>query len=198
MSWPLRLTIPLLSIGCAASVLAGCAAPSQQAGPPPAAPQGPFPPRPRDVRVDGIDPCALITPEVRANLYGLNSHLGHPETTDALTGPQCAASNVPDSPSYVLTVRLVTSESAQGEIPYATNPVITTIDGFGAVQQPGLLDTSGERSCLYVIDISPTQSLWVAFGSSPADPPPSDYHTMCTKTQPAAESVLQQLLAKAS
>src|ERR1700712_4790011 len=60
----------VLMLAVAAALLTGCTTVVEGT---PSAPSGVLlPPRPREVRLDGVDPCSLLTPEQRAGL-GLTS-----------------------------------------------------------------------------------------------------------------------------
>jgi len=54
----LMLLTAVLAAGCTTAV----------EGTPSAAPPAPLPARPREVRLDGVDPCSLLTPEQRTAL----------------------------------------------------------------------------------------------------------------------------------
>jgi hypothetical protein len=194
-----------LGAGLTLVMLAGCALPPRPITPPPtsiaaptsaAAPARLLPTRPHEVRLNGIDPCTLITPQLRSELYDLNDHFSHRKALDPLTSSDCTISNVPDDPGYVLSLRLVT---AQGADFYLSSPktAVTSVDGFGALDQPGLLDPSGNQSCLVIVDVARGQSLWVGFISNDGIPP-GGYQAMCSKAHIAADSVMQQLLARVS
>jgi hypothetical protein len=162
-----------------------------------------LPPRPHDVQLRGVDPCSLITPEIRAELYGLSDKVSHDKALDKLDSSDCTTTNLlntpVDAPIYGLGVRLVFDQNATQERGDNLNPTtVTTIGGFGAIQQPGLADNAGNQSCLFVIDTSDTQSLWVSFGLAGHGSAPPGYAAMCAKARPAAESVLAQLLARTS
>ena len=61
----------------AALLMAGCTTTVE--GPPPAPTGVVLPPRPRDVRLEGVDPCSLLTAEQRAAL-GITSE-PHPSVS---------------------------------------------------------------------------------------------------------------------
>jgi Protein of unknown function (DUF3558) len=183
------------------AAVSGCALPTRSSSPPagessaaPTAPGKTFPPRPREVRLNGIDPCTLITPQLRKEMYNLADDGTHERMYDALISSNCSLLTYGD-PTYFFGVRLVTSQGADHYLRSAKTQVIN-VDGFGALDQPGLNDLTGNAICLVMVDVAPGQSLWVSFGT--LDPPPPGYQKMCTKANAAAASIMQQLLAKAS
>jgi hypothetical protein len=188
-----------VGIAVALVMVAGCGSTAQPAASPTsaAAPARSLPPRPRDVRLNGVDPCTLITPALRGELYDLNDHFSHAKAIDPLPSSDCTITNVPEDQTFALTLRLVT---VQGVDAYLTAPKIqvTSVDGFGALDQPGLNDPSGNKSCLVIVDVAQGQSLWVGFDSEEDTPPPGGYQAMCGKAHTAADSVMQQLLARTS
>lgn len=72
----------------------------------------------------------------------------------------------------------------------------STVSGFSSLDQPGLNDLTGNQSCLVIVDTGSQQSLWVGFADTEQTPPPGGYQAMCGKAHIAAESIMQQLLAK--
>jgi hypothetical protein len=188
------LGLPILILGAvvlAISLLTSCGS-SKPPGPP-SPPSGPFPPRPRDLNVSGIDPCTLITPQVRGELNGLSDRFSHRKALDSLASADCTTNSTPNVPAYGLVIRLVTSEEAAQEM--APGATITMIAGFGAIQQPGLSDTQG-NSCLITVDSGAGQAVWVGFGTADGTPAPGGYAAMCAKAHIAAEGVMHELLAR--
>jgi uncharacterized protein DUF3558 len=154
-----------------------------------------LPDRPRTLQVNGIDPCSLVTADLRAKLYSLNDSYGRNKARDQLTSTDCTITNVPNSPGYLLGLRLISNEGADH---FLSSPkgTVTTVQGFGAIQQPGLFDPTGNRGCLFSIDTGLNQSLWVLFSGTDEQPPAGGYAAMCAKARVAAESIMTQLLAK--
>jgi Protein of unknown function (DUF3558) len=203
MSWRRTRTLSAAASAVLALItLAGCGPAAQPSQPPTptsstAEPAKTLPSRPREVRLNGIDPCTLITPKLRAELGELNDHFSHEKAFDSLASSNCAITNVPHDPGYVLSLRLVT---AQGADFYLASPkiTVTSVNGFGSLDQPGLNDLAENRSCLVIVDVAQGQSLWVGFNGSNDTPPPGGYQAMCSKAHIAAESIMQQLLEKTS
>src|SRR5579884_2456342 len=74
--------------------LAGCGPAGTSPAPPsPSAALGhsPFPPRPAELRIDGIDPCTLLTAPQRTAL--MVNYVRHGEDTDELHSPACLWDN---------------------------------------------------------------------------------------------------------
>jgi hypothetical protein len=186
----------------ALALVSGCALPTRPSSPSatgvnsaaPTVPGKTFPPRPREVRLNGVDPCTLVTPQLRSEMYDLADDGTHENMHDALISSNCSLLTYGD-PTYFFGIRLVTNEGADHDLSSPKTQVIN-VNGFGALDQPGLNDLNGNESCLVIVDVAPGQSLWVSFGT--LDDPPPGYQKMCNKANVAAESVMQQLLAKAS
>jgi hypothetical protein len=196
-----RAVSMMVSAVLALAVVSGCALPTRPSSPPagvtstaPTVPGKAFPLRPREVRLNGIDPCTLITPQLRKEMYDLADDGTHERTHDALVSSNCNMLTYGD-PTYFFGVRLVTSQGADYYLPSPRTQLIN-VAGFGALQQPGLHDLTGNTGCLVIVDVAPGQSLWISFGT--LDPPPPGYQKMCDKVNVAAASIMQQLLAKTS
>jgi hypothetical protein len=188
-------TLPMLLVGGALGLaaIAACGSPEPLSSP--ALPSvSPSPPRPREVSLADADPCTLVTPELRAQLQNLNDHFSRHKPDDPLVSRDCTATNVPDVPSYALSIRLVTNEGIAEEKSARSTP--TTVGGFGALEQPGLLGTSPDTGCLIMVDAAANQAVWVAFGTADGTPAPGGYPAMCVKAHVAAESVMRELLAR--
>jgi hypothetical protein len=185
-----RLPVAVLGVLVGATAtLVSCA----QAPRSPVAPQTGAPSRPKEVRLTGFDPCTLITPRLRTELDDLNDHFSRRKADDGLSSSDCSTTNIPSSPVYVLGIRLVVSEGADQERTARSTP--TSVAGFSALQQPGLNDAGGNRSCLLVVDTAPGEALWVSVTATERIPP-GGYAAMCAKAHIAAEGVMHELLAR--
>jgi hypothetical protein len=182
----------LIALVLTSACLVSCGSPPQEPADPP---RKALPARPRDIQLDNIDPCQLITPATRQALFGLNDHPSRRKSAGAIASADCTVTNAPDDPGYGLTLRLVTGQGADS---YLASPqtTVSTVSGFGALDQPGLNDVDQQHSCLVIVDVSPGQSLWVGFGGTEAQPPPGGYAAMCAKAHIAAEGVMHELLAR--
>jgi Protein of unknown function (DUF3558) len=162
----------------------------------PSAPSGVLlPPRPREVRLDGVDPCSLLTPEQRAGL-GLDSE---PRPTRSYV--ELFRGNVPSctmiglEPAAVgIGVSAVTSVGIERwqEGDLAANIQPTRVSGF-----PALIATPARYTtyCNVEVDVAAGQLLDVQFSDGGNHPsiPQAD---LCRRGQQAAEAVMATLLAR--
>lgn len=161
----------VVAIG-AAVVLSGCGAGSPGSGAAAAlglAPQHSAP-----------DPCGLLN---RAQQRQLGVSPGVAEQRpDALGGKACSWRTVPatrDSAYYGWLV--------SGSVSGASAPA-PSIGGFNTVQlSPGDLDP--DRHCVYLVDVTPDQHLWVQFSNANGDVPGMNHQIACRKAQAAASAM---------
>lgn len=137
-----RLVVVLLLV---CGVVVGCGA---------AEPEGPFPPRPAEIDVANVDPCVAMTPDLRQRL-GVESD--NPAIVPLADGPSraCSWGNFDVGDSY--TVQSI--QSPAGKVVAATGAVVTTVDGFGAVQI--VEDRGGSALCELYLDTADTASIRV-------------------------------------
>ncbi len=185
------------------AVVSGCGAPDPGAATPApvsssasAEPSGiALPPRPREVRIDGIDPCSLLTAEQRAEL-GLDGRPVAYTSAHGLFGraPSCSIrGSDPREVSVGLSVvadRGIEIFTAPGRVTDEVSSL--TVAGFPAVlARPTLV----RDFCSVDIDVAPGQLLDVQFAQGTRDQPiPQDQ--LCRDAQRIAEAVLSALLAR--
>jgi hypothetical protein len=184
-----RLLLPVvacvLAAGCTAAVEGTPVAPS--AVPPP--------PRPREVRLDGVDPCSLLTPEQRAGL-GLD---GTPRLTTPYaelfggTVPTCTITGLKREPIAV-GVGVVTSVGIErwrgGDLAADMRP--TTVAGFPAVVAVPQRLTD---YCSVEVDVAAGQLLDVQFSDGGGRPPiPQD--ELCRRGGQVAGQLMASLLTR--
>lgn len=119
-----------------------------------------IPPPPREISLDGLDPCTLYTTEQRAQLT-VNDVRMEESVADAYRGMQECILDVNDQePFYGYNVLAVTSEGIAPWLSGNRNveAELTSIAEFPAVR----LNTLGGRSdCVYAVGVSTTQHLQV-------------------------------------
>ncbi len=189
---PIALALPAL-------ILLGCSTPTQ-----PTADHGsevppsetttttttvPQLPRPREVKLDGLDPCEVLSEEQRAQLsldHAPNAYV------DATFGESKVCSYRSGISGNVMRIALVTvegigvwlSENAQVE------PEFTTIGGFPAmvIRTPGLDDV-----CNVEVDVAEGQFLDIMFRDG-GNEKKANQDTLCAGAERAAEAALSGLL----
>lgn len=177
----------------AAVLAAGCSAAGRSA------PEDPdkieLPQRPREVRVDGIDPCSLLTAEQRAEL-GLEGQplfgTGPSELYPGADVPTCAVRGyepraVAVGVSNVTTtgIELYTSGELAAEVRAAE------VRGFPAVVAVPIRFTDG---CTVIVDVAAGQLLDIQFADG-GRLPPIPQPQLCQGAQMVADAVMMTLLA---
>jgi hypothetical protein len=153
-----------------------------------------LPPRPREVRLDGVDPCSLLTEEQRAEL-GLDAR---PMFTEAPIGlypggdvPACDIGGF--EPRAVATgISLVTSVGidrfTSGELAAEIRPIF--VAGFPAVVA---VPTRYSDYCTVVVDVAPGQLVDVQFATGGRQPP-IPQPQLCRDAEIVAGEVMKTLL----
>jgi hypothetical protein len=162
----------------------------------PAEPSGlPLPPRPREVPVDGVDPCLLLTAEQRAGL-GLDGRpefdLGPSELYPGGDVPACVMRGYePLAVSVGLSIVTTTGIElfTSGELAAKVSPA--EVHGFPAVVA---VPTRSPDWCTVVVDLAPGQLLDIQFadgGRRPAIPQAQ----LCQHAHTVADAVMTTLLS---
>ncbi|MDT7785410.1 MAG: hypothetical protein QOF58_3829, partial [Pseudonocardiales bacterium] len=182
-----------------AVALAGCTAapaPSALDSPPPPPPptssqQMDFPQRPRAVPLDGLDPCAVLTPEQRTSLSLDNPPSAYVEKS---FGDAKACTMRSTTSGNVARLALVLASGADvwlsenAQVEYA----VSSIEGFAAitVRTPDLDDV-----CNVEIDVADGQFLDVMFRDGGNSTAVQQDH-LCLGAQRVAEAAMASLLQK--
>lgn len=142
--------------------------------------------------MDGLDPCALATPEV-LNPTGVKKPHELPDPTAGIR--VCSAGrDVLDRPSGSLGVFTATNQDVRNVL-YVQGARVTTVAGFGAVEVPD--ERFGAQfTCVVRVDVAPDQGLWVAYAVELGDEPGATHELMCQRAHAAAETIMRDLLAR--
>jgi hypothetical protein len=189
----------ILLLVAALAVAAGCSATPVPGTPAPAA--GPsvetggleLPPRPREIRLDGVDPCSLLTPEQRAELGLAGAPLPYDSKVPYFVGPACSFSGFEPraiAVSFALTTgngidALLAPDAVKDEL------TATTIAGFPAVlARPRIPDF-----CSIDVDVAEGQLLDVQMADGGREPPvPQD--ELCRDVVGIAERAVLNLQSR--
>ena len=190
----MRRLLPLLA--AAAVVAAGCTTEATERPPAPSAPPAaPAPARPREIRLDGVDPCSLLTPQQRAELSLTSEPRSTKPYVDLFRGsvPTCSARG--RSPQNVLlVVGAVTTAGierwAEGDIAATTRQ--TTVAGFPAIVA---VPTRFKDYCNVEVDVAPGQLLDVQFGGGSAEAP-IPQEQLCRAAERSAGQMVTTLLGR--
>jgi hypothetical protein len=179
-------------LACVAVLLGGC---SGEGEPSAAEPTGlALPPRPRDVPIDGVDPCSLLTEAQRVEL-GLDQPPILDRSTSALYGgtevPACVTRGLGPR-AVTVGISIVTSAGidlfTSGRL--AAEVRVSTVRGFPAVVA---VPTRLTDFCTVVVDVAPRQLLDIQFGDGGRLPPiPQD--ELCSGAAQAADAAVATLL----
>jgi Protein of unknown function (DUF3558) len=180
--WFLTL-IPAMTM-CAACT----SAVSGQPAPDSAAPQ--LPPRPRELRIDSLNPCSALT---SPQLASLGVQFYATEKPRDKRGPGCDWIHSPSEPIESYTVAINTLGGV--ELAFGQPQLdVTTVAGFGAVETPGLFST-GQDECIVNVDVASGQAVQVGYfydGSAIS----MTHELACQKARNAAALAMQTILAK--
>jgi len=163
----------------AITLLTGCAE---------AAPDSPFPPRPADIDVTGIDPCAALTPAEQAD-RGVGP--GEPGTGDLGDGPTriCGWSNFDDGYNYSVQTLPLPAAVVVG----TPDSTVHVVDGYGVVQSTAFGDSF--PLCSHYIDASDPHGIRVQVMATASNEDGSikDFDEVCGKTTLLTSQALRNL-----
>lgn len=176
---------------------AGCAA----GQPPPPAPaptssaipaRSPLGPRPAVLRLDGVDPCSLLTDAQRLQFdVGEGSSPG-PPLNGPLQGPTCGWPSLtgrPDNRWTGATILNHGAEYAAGKEPgraVARFPAVTIVPA----------GTDPRYSCQILLDVAPGQALAAAYENHAHDAPGMNHQVACGKAQQLVTAMLGTLMGQ--
>ena len=186
--WP----VAVLAVLC----LAGCGGGSSHPprNPPPTVSAAPtpsrLPPRPATLRLDGLDPCALLT---LAQVRQLRVEPGRPQPDRTKPGSVgCVWSSAPLRPTNEWSANAIMDHGAEYYLDGTTGAQVSAVDGFAAV-----LTTSPRqeptRQCLAVVDVAPEQSLAVQYLNPDGDLPGMNHQVACQLARQVAELMVTNL-----
>ncbi|HEY0575761.1 MAG TPA: DUF3558 domain-containing protein [Pseudonocardia sp.] len=191
-AWGIRSVAGLIT-GVVLLAVAGCGgspAPRRSAPSMSQAPVSPaLPPRPVELRLDGIDPCSLLTAAQRSQLGVNQGQPGHGSESSPLKGASCVWSNLPASPDNAWSGRLVLGQGAD----YALGlEPLRTVNGFAATTT-GSAGSDPTFYCGMLVDVAPGQSLLASYDNGAKDYPGMNHQLACDKAQQLASDMLSTL-----
>lgn len=174
---------------------AGCAPapPPSEVAPPPKGLQ--LPPRPRDVRIDGVDPCSLVTPAQRAGL-GLDDRVDPFVDQSRLyqgSVPSCHLER-PAPRNALIALGVVTTV---GIDLFADGSLDADIRAASVRDFPAIVAVPRRFHdyCSVEIDVAPGQLIDVQFGDV-ALPPPIPQDELCRDAEQLGKAVMDTLLSR--
>ena len=178
-------------LAVAAALLTGCTTVVEGT---PSAPTGVLlPPRPREVRLDGVDPCSLLTAEQRVRL-GLDGEPRRSTSQSALyQGPVLLCTILGFNPDAVAAgVGIVTTAGIQLWLSHDLNADVRmkSVAGFPAVTA---IPTSASGYCSVDVDVAPGQLLDIQVQDAGREPPLTQ-DQLCAAAGRVAEAAMTELL----
>ncbi len=146
-------------------------------------------PRPKELKLDGVDPCKLFTTAQRGELKIDESESEQAEVVKGTKSPSCAYTSN-GTKSYSYSVTLIVHEGIDyWDGPGNLDVVATKVSGFAASQV--FLKGTSTFDCSVTVDVADKQQLFVQFlpytnGSFTKD-------EMCQNAAKGAESALATL-----
>ncbi len=150
-----------------------------------------LPPRPRDVPLDGVDPCSLLTPAQR-EVIGLDQpQIRYDSTAPLFRGPACSINNAIPSQSADIALSLQSGIGALIGPGAVGNISPITVVGFPAIVARNY---NRPESCSVEVDVHPHQFLDLQFRGSGSNKPSQD--ELCRRAIAATEAAVTTLLAR--
>jgi hypothetical protein len=161
----------------------GCSSGNQGDGPQ-------LPARPAELRLDGLDPCALLTP-AQASQLGVSAAGGPEADTDA-GSVACQWDNFPRQPDTSYLNRLILDRSADTALGSATGARVVMLDGYAAVETTSP-NVDPKEHCLLLVDVAQGESLWVQWMTESHGYPGLSRELACQKAEGAGRLMLANL-----
>ena len=186
----LALVMVLLVAGC--SAVQGEASPAGESG-------VQLPPRPREVRVDGVDPCSLLTEAQRAEL-GLDARPVFDLSPSMLyPGGDVPACVIGGFEPRAVTVGVEHRHDRRDRAVHVRESWRRTVRptdvrGFPAVVA---VPTRFTEWCTVVVDVAPGQLLDVQFADGGREPPIPQHAALSATRETVADAVMATLLTLA-
>lgn len=181
----LLLVTAVMAAGCTTAV----------PGAPPAAGPAPLPPRPREVRLDGVDPCSVLTVEQRAALGYRGRASSSRPYVDLFGGevPTCTMSSSSTDPT-ILGVGIVTTVGIERWQEGNLDAVVRldSVRGFPAIVA---VPSQSKTYCAVEVDVAAGQLLDVQFLDAGHQPPIAQ-DELCSRAKRSAEAVIATLLTR--
>lgn len=119
------------------------------------------PPRPRDITLDGLDPCTLFTEAQRTQLKATDVDSGESGSDNFEGMKECVLEVDAQEPFYDYTALAVTTEGVDAWLTGKRNveAELTTVQGFPAAQFK-FRGSDGE-GCDLAVGVAEKQNLWI-------------------------------------
>jgi hypothetical protein len=145
-----------------------------------------LPSRPQDLKVDGVDPCKLLTADQMKQVKVASTKSVQPNIVDKKPSPACFYQNNLD---YTYTVGVVTHNG----VPYwlrnggTVETKLVDVSGYGAAEIK--FTGTNDVDCAIAVDVADGQQLFVSYKPLNAEP----QEQMCGKAKTTAGLALVTL-----
>lgn len=154
-----------------------------------------FPPRPKEIKIDRLDPCMVFSPDQRTQLGLDREPQRASEALDAKSEPSCAYRRTRSEPTYGYVLTPIPREGADVWLREKRNADVNkiTVEGYGAaeVRLAGGEDRQG--FCIVHVDVAEGQSLSTMFSSSSRGAFTGTQE--CAKAKEAAEMAMRSIVS---
>lgn len=174
--------------------LCGCGTESQpSANPTPSVPSGGngLPPRPATLRIQGIDPCSLLTSDQSFKLGVERGRRNDFRPDSPLEGTDCDWSTLGSRRRIGYSAGLLLNRGA--EFALGSEP-LRAVGGYAATSTSSAL-FDPQWHCYLLVDVGPGQSLLSDYSVETKDLPGMTHQRACDNAQTAAEYMLANLRA---
>jgi hypothetical protein len=179
----LLLVTAVLAAGCTTAV----------EGTPSAAPPAPLPARPREVRLDGVDPCSLLTPAQRAALGLQTAPRNSTSYVELFRGSVSSCTMLGFKPDAVgIGISTVTTAGIER---WQDNDIAAEVQPTSVADFPAVVavPTRYTTYCSVEVDVATGQLLDVQF-SDGGRHPPIRQDELCRRAEQVAEAAMSTLL----
>nr|WP_042183711.1 DUF3558 domain-containing protein [Kibdelosporangium sp. MJ126-NF4]CEL15767.1 hypothetical protein [Kibdelosporangium sp. MJ126-NF4]CTQ93693.1 hypothetical protein [Kibdelosporangium sp. MJ126-NF4] len=190
----MALIVGLALTGCTQAESGEPVAAGQQppaSGAPPASGNASLPPRPKDLPLDGVDPCKLFSkPQLDEIKVNRTRNLVQDNETNK-GAPVCAMDGADGNKYFTFSTWVITGEGVEVWLNTTRNAVVTQVkvDGFPAVSYR--IRGPGTFHCWTSVGVANGQQLAVEFRATSRGAFTQDQ--MCAKSEQAATLAMQTL-----
>jgi hypothetical protein len=159
----------------------------------PPEPTGPtLPPRPFELRIDDLDPCAALSLQ---QILQLKLHFQRSDPSADGGGPTCFWAHSSEEPIEGYAIRRNMNGGIEQTFGNPRGVTGTTVAGFPAVETQNLY-APPETSCIIGVDVADEQGLQINYDYT-GSTAPMTRDLACQKAKAAAEMAMQTLLTRA-
>jgi len=154
-----------------------------------------LPPRPRDIRIDGIEPCSLLTEQQRLDLGLDGQTFSDTQPSRLFDGdlPLCSINGF--SPRAVsVGIGVVTTVGIEA---FSSGKLDASINSLRVAGYPAVVATPRrfDNFCEVLVDVAPGQLLNIQYADGGREPPiPQDQ--LCRAGRDVAAAAMETLLAR--